>query len=575
MKKLFFLLFYFEGIILIAQPSYFSWKRPNSGTNIGFNYISPAKDQGEQGPCGIFAAVGGIEAMSQIYYHKPSSVAPFINLSEAEMYSKCSQYGRFDAAASARETLEYSTLNGTINDACLVYPTSDPYYIQPCNKCSTPSQKVQIPGYERIYPTSSQSLKRAIIDFGPIIVSMQHVGVVLHPGKGCDACGHTVLLIGWNNDQWHIKDSWPGDSWIDFKTIDVFNSTYSSIFYRVKYENNGNLIACTGNDCSTIFASRSYTDNDGDGFYYWGIGPKPSSCPGSGKMDFNDFDNTKIFLDNNYVELPKPTVTGPEYVCSGTGGNFEIHDVPTGFSVNWAVSPSWYFNAPASGNTTSITLYPKTQYTGECTLTYTLSDNIGSVQYSKKFFINAPNPQQISINVVQSYAYPPILTGDVWLLCPNSSYYIYLNNSSGCSTSNYQWNIPSGWTLYEQSQNYIRVNTNNTPSAVLNVSATTCCNNSYLIKTQYFGQSYSCGGYFMLYPNPATTEVNIEFTDEVDLSDKNTNIEIYDTNYNKELTIKELQKNLKINTRSLNNGFHFVLLKYKGQKYTQKIKVGK
>lgn len=79
----------------------------------------------------------------------------------------------------------------------------------------------------------------------------------------------------------------------------------------------------------------------------------------------------------------------------------------------------------------------------------------------------------------------------------------------------------------------------------------------------------------MVYPNPASTEVNIEFTDEVDLSDKNTSIEIYDANYNKELTVMELQKNLKINTGGLNNGFHFILLKYKGQKYTQKIKLEK
>jgi hypothetical protein len=96
-----------------------------------------------------------------------------------------------------------------------------------------------------------------------------------------------------------------------------------------------------------------------------------------------------------------------------------------------------------------------------------------------------------------------------------------------------------------------------------------------LIKTQYFGQSYSCGGYFMVYPNPASTEVNIELTDEVDLSDKTTSFEIYDANYNKELTIKEVQKNMKLDASKLNKGFHFVLLKYKGQKYTQKIKIEK
>jgi hypothetical protein len=60
MKKLIFLLFCFENIILYAQPYYFTWKRPDSGNNKGYNYISPAKNQGEQSPCKIFAAVAAV-----------------------------------------------------------------------------------------------------------------------------------------------------------------------------------------------------------------------------------------------------------------------------------------------------------------------------------------------------------------------------------------------------------------------------------------------------------------------------------------------------------------------------------
>jgi hypothetical protein len=86
-----------------AQPTAFSWYNSNNPTK---NYISPAKDQGEQGPCGIFAAAGAIEALSHIYYNKPfSSSLSGLNLSEAEIYSGCSGYGRFLAAASASEAL--------------------------------------------------------------------------------------------------------------------------------------------------------------------------------------------------------------------------------------------------------------------------------------------------------------------------------------------------------------------------------------------------------------------------------------------------------------------------------------
>lgn len=83
MKKLLLLLLCFVHIVLFAQPSIFSWQKGVAQMPSGFNYISPAKDQKEQGPCGIFAAIGGIEAMSQIYFHKPSLPNPFLYLSEA------------------------------------------------------------------------------------------------------------------------------------------------------------------------------------------------------------------------------------------------------------------------------------------------------------------------------------------------------------------------------------------------------------------------------------------------------------------------------------------------------------
>ncbi len=86
MKKIFVLyLILLNFSTLLAQPTYFSWKKPNFGweQGNGFNYISPAKNQGEQGPCMIFAAVAAVEAMSQIYYHKPSGSGTFLNLSES------------------------------------------------------------------------------------------------------------------------------------------------------------------------------------------------------------------------------------------------------------------------------------------------------------------------------------------------------------------------------------------------------------------------------------------------------------------------------------------------------------
>lgn len=65
-----FLLFAF--FISNCQPSSFSWFSDDD--EIRYNYISPAKDQGEQSPCHIFAAVAAVEAMSHIYFNKPFSI---------------------------------------------------------------------------------------------------------------------------------------------------------------------------------------------------------------------------------------------------------------------------------------------------------------------------------------------------------------------------------------------------------------------------------------------------------------------------------------------------------------------
>jgi hypothetical protein len=62
------IVFIFVIVNAFSQPSSFSWHNKDT---ICLNFISPAKDQGEQSPCRIFAAVAAVEAMCHIYYNKP------------------------------------------------------------------------------------------------------------------------------------------------------------------------------------------------------------------------------------------------------------------------------------------------------------------------------------------------------------------------------------------------------------------------------------------------------------------------------------------------------------------------
>jgi hypothetical protein len=436
---------------------------------------------------------------------------------------------------------------------------------------------VDTPGYEQLLLITDQALKCAIIDYGSIAVSMLNCGQDLH-GSSVDDLNHSVLIIGWNsNGEWYIKDSWPNKQGIYYKAINVFQSSFMAKFFRVKYENSGSVISCSGSGCSTVFSSRSCVDNDGDGFYNWGIGDKPEGFPGPCKMDFNDADPSKIFLNSNYLEVPTPTVSGSNYACS-SGTTYQLNNLPTGFSASWSVSNPTFFNNSNSGSGTSATLYPKSHYAGDyCVITFTISDGCGSAQYSRSFAINGPEDSKVDINVVASNAPTPIRISGVWLLCPNSSYYIYFNNTSDCSTSNYQWIIPSGWTKYEQSSNYIRINTNSSPFGTVNVTAATCCGSGYPVITQNFSQGYCTNPYFSAYPNPATTDVTVMFKDAFDLNtvDETTTVEIYDLGFSKKYTAEKIEKELKVKTGGWKSGFYYIILTHKGVKYYEKIMVDK
>ena len=64
-----------------SQPSSFTWQYRHSEWK---NPISPAKNQGENGPCSIFAAVAGVEAMTSLYYVLNGTQ---IILSESSIYN--------------------------------------------------------------------------------------------------------------------------------------------------------------------------------------------------------------------------------------------------------------------------------------------------------------------------------------------------------------------------------------------------------------------------------------------------------------------------------------------------------
>jgi len=586
---------------LYSQPANFRWdKRHYKKGKYVFNYISYAKNQKEQGPCGAFAVVAAVEAIAQIYFNKTS---PMLDLSESNIYSEnlsggCPGVGCGSVGVIA--PLDLINLTGIVNEACFEYP-EEPlpvedsihrYCYRDCQGiiCDNPDYHVFIPhngNASIINIQNNTQLKQAIMDFGPIIVTLKGTGLGcrIHPDDpDCEKTNdHTVLFIGWetksNITYWIFKDSWPNRQDFPSDSINVF--FWKPDFYRVYPVYNGNTIHCTGSNCS-LFSSRNYVDNDKDGFYNWGFDtqPKPAGCPGPDKMDFDDGDSILIFR-SGYTPLRTPFITGPSpsgTVCT-SGATFRLDSVPPGFSVTWSVSPSYCFNQPQSGNGNSATVYPNLLWPGKkCTITFTISHN-GSASYSKDFTIIGPCEEEVSISVIDSYGGSPPEYGDTYYICPNTIYYIYYNNSDySCSTWDYDWILPYGWTEYWRYSNMISVNTNDYPYGMLEVWGKTCCETQSRIKlkTQYFYDYYECGEYFMAFPNPANNYIDIDINrekmaEENITTDAKCTLTIYDKTGLVKYKTEFSRFPFRIDTGNLSEGIYIINLLYSGKVYSMRV----
>jgi len=176
---------------LSAQPSYFNW-----ASRHGYSYISDTVSQREQGPCSIFASVAAVEAMSQIYFNKHIT---FLDLSERYLYNAGGECPGIacQSAASISESLGLISTSGIVDESCFPYLTTAPYCSDDCDDlCLNPANRVTIPYFERIYPSSDNDLKNAIMNYGPIVLNMLNVGCDLHPNANPCNYDHSILLLG-------------------------------------------------------------------------------------------------------------------------------------------------------------------------------------------------------------------------------------------------------------------------------------------------------------------------------------------------------------------------------------------
>jgi Papain family cysteine protease/Secretion system C-terminal sorting domain len=582
--------------IIICQPSEFSWDKRHTrtvnGQEVSYNYISSAKDQGEPGPCRIFASVAAVEAMVQIYFNKSGD---YLDLSESYIYSEgtgCFGFGcGEEAAASTVVTLGLFKSSGVINEVCFPYPESGDFCRTDCQYiCPYPAQRVFIPKFDtvKIVNENVAELKRKLMDYGPLIMEAQSpIAYALGHTNG-NNISHTILIIGWRSTptlQWKIKDSWQGEEYVDWKTINLFD--FNPVFFRVYALAGSNPISCSGTDCS-LFSPSTPVDNDLDGFYNWGYDSlsKPEGAPYPNLMDFDDGDNTKIFRLVDSI-FNAPTISGPTTVCKDGDGDrtFELSYVPPGFTCSWYISKNAYCFNTNQGNDSIVYLYPNSSCIGkesEITFRITQTGDGGYAEYNSSFYVNCPREDLTSYSVLDSYGGSPPKYGDTYYLCPYTTYNIFYNEyDSNCDVTITDWDLPYGWSEHYHYGNYVSIYTNDWPDGFLEIKGTTeCCEedcneSEVTLMSIYFGAA-ECGGYFMAYPNPTGDFVDID-VDKAKLTAENIDIEseclltIVDRSGMIKFKTEFKGFPYRIDTSNLPDGLYFVNIVYKGTTSTIKL----
>ena len=353
----------------------FSWRNRH-----GQDWVTPVKNQGGCGSCWAFATVGATEMLVNLYYNRHLN----LNLSEQNLISgtggSCADGGSVD------EALYYVKYIGVVNESCFPYIGKD---IPIAGICKNPEELIKIGRYSGMVVNNLSELKKKIIR-GPVALIVE-------------SWSHAVTLIGYKtiekgdlvNVRNVIQDSWdyniPGDSLIG-QTAWLIKNSWGTGWGEKGYA----YIVAPINDLrwsESLFGPVSSLnlndsdivckDSDGDGYYTWGIGPKPSYCPPC--PDEPDGDDSNPCLGpmddyGNIIPISPPPSTSNVSVNEGD----EVPDlVASGEKVKW-YSDSTLINLIDTGNIF------KTGLTEGCLHTYYVTQTVEGC-------ISSPSVVELSI----------------------------------------------------------------------------------------------------------------------------------------------------------------------------------
>ena len=234
------------------------------------------------GNCWIFSATAGVEAMANLYYNQ------HLDLDLAEQYMSCKLQDSITQAGNVHRAMYYYRDNG------VPYESEWPYIasLDSCDVYPEPQEKVRIFDVKSHVASSIVGLQKALMNGGPVAYGFKN-----------GHSHHALLLVGWGtidetthnvlgypeNDPYYAKGYY-GLTYLIYKdsygqTSDDSTGRTNGYVYTLNNDVFGSGFDSNYQSKCPIIVPGMTEDNiqcndfDGDGYYYWGIGPKPAHCP--------------------------------------------------------------------------------------------------------------------------------------------------------------------------------------------------------------------------------------------------------------------------------------------------------
>ena len=300
--------YYTDGIYEMGTPSTNSPQSQNrsdivntfSWTNRhGFNWMTSVKCQGASAYCTAFAAVSMTEAVTRLYYNRRDDV----DLSEQDVayYAPVNFY----LGAPEYYAVNYLCNTGTHSESSTPFQNTP----TPTMPSPRPASTTWLSGricYLASHPSIGEdSVKHDLIKYGPGVAGTSSHYMSL-TGFGKITSGMTFTNVDTLGTQTVVYNVSSNDSRIGMTYWQYKNSYPSQPYVYILYHEYWYMrlvqFAMTP-IISTQWSDIVCEDRDGDGYFNWGIGPRPSNCPSWAWIEEDGDDNnySKGVMDANGV----------------------------------------------------------------------------------------------------------------------------------------------------------------------------------------------------------------------------------------------------------------------------------